>query len=125
MDSFNAASISAAGGNTASEDGSVVLINKTAPAQILSSTPAPGATLNAVGSADLRLLQAVGDMLGVAIAPASFYDKSVGGRGGKRNAREITPCICCGLWRETSILAGLMKMRWRRDIYGMSLVTCI
>ncbi len=27
--------------------------------------------------------------IGVAIAPASFYDKSVGGRGGKRNVREI------------------------------------
>ncbi len=34
-------------------------------------------------------------------------------------------CICCELWRETSILAGLLKMRWRLDIYGMSLVTCI
>ncbi len=36
------------------------------------------------------MLQTVGDMLGIAIERASFYDKSVGGLGGNRNAREIT-----------------------------------
>ncbi len=36
------------------------------------------------------MLQTVGDMLGIAIERPSFHDKSVGGLGGKRNAREIT-----------------------------------